>query len=75
MWNVIKLLWPRTEDKDLHPSAPELLGIRLHWILRLAICDDDQHFGKTFPGTSRLRESIFQEVVEGVAWTKTIESV
>lgn len=67
MWNVIKSFWLRTEDKDLHPPVPELLGVALHWILRFAICDDHQHFGKTLPGAGRLGESVFQEVVEGIA--------
>lgn len=70
MWNVINPLWQRTEDKDLHPPAAELLGVTLHWILRFAICDDHQHFGKTLPGAGRLGESVFQEVVEGIAWSK-----
>ncbi len=66
MWNVINLFWLRTEDKDLHPPVPELLGVALHWILRFAICNDDQNLGKTPPDARRFGESVFQEVVEGI---------
>lgn len=67
MWNVINPL--RTEDKDLHPPAAELLGITLHWILRFAVCDDHQHFGEILPSAGRLGEGVFQEIVEGIAWS------
>lgn len=70
MWNVINLFWLCTEDKDLHPPAPELPGVALHWILRFAICDDHQHFGKILPGAGRLIESVFKDEVEGIAWSK-----
>lgn len=73
MWSAIKLLWLRTEDKDLHPRAPELLGITRHWILRFAICDDHQHFGKTVSGAGRLTESISQNVVQSITWTNERE--
>lgn len=73
MWNVINLFWLHTEDKDLHPRAPELLGVALHCILRCAICDDHQHFGKTRPGAGRLVESVSQDKVEGIACSDTTD--
>lgn len=69
MWNVINSLWLRTEDKDLHPPAVELLRITLHWILRFAVCDDHQHFREILPSAGRLGEGVLQEVVEGVTWS------
>ena len=73
MWIAINLFWLHTEDKDLHPTAPELLGVSLHCILRFAICDDDQHFGEIQPGAGGLGESVFQDVAEGIAWSNETE--
>lgn len=66
-------MWPRTEDKDLHPSTPELLGVLLHWILWFTICDDHQHAGKIFPGTGLFGERILQEKVKGLSWEKEMD--
>lgn len=63
-------MWPHTEDKDLHPSTPELLGVLLHWILWYTICDEHQHAGKIFPGTSLFGQRILKEKFKGLSWEK-----
>lgn len=67
--NVLKPLWLRTQDEDLHPAAAELPGVGLHRILRFAVCDDQQHFGEIFAGAGRFAERVFQHEVEGIAWS------